>query len=155
MFSGIYRNWFTSSLLVYYPGIRVFMGSIPIRFLQTKLWVDHFPLSELSMDNLPSEIKLQIINFLPLESVKLVMSLNKDLWNLCHSSSHWKNVKLVIDSWNVKTVLANNMLSQCRRVQKTIISSYHPKQANSVLPTFSVILRSLETHILELNWYKK
>ncbi len=39
MFSGIYRNWFTSSLLVYYPGIRVFMGLIPIRFLQTKLWV--------------------------------------------------------------------------------------------------------------------
>ena len=102
------------------------MGWIPIRFLRTKLQVDHFPLSELSMDNLPSEIKLHIINFLPLESVKLVMSLNKDLWNLCHSSSHWKNVKLVIDSWNVKTVLANNMLSQCR------FSTIHSVKAHTV-----------------------
>ena len=90
------------------------MGSIPIRFHQTKLCLHHFPLSELNMDNLPCEIKLQIINYLPLESVKLVMMVNKDLWNLCHGSCHWKNVKLIIDHSNVKALVANNMLSQSR-----------------------------------------
>ena len=65
------------------------------------------------MDNLPSEIKLQIINFLPLESVKLVMCLNKDLWNLCHSSSHWKNARLKISHRNIQMLLEKDILLQC------------------------------------------
>jgi hypothetical protein len=85
----------------------------------TKCWklipVYHFPLSDMIiMDKFPTEVKLQIINFLPLKTVMVVMLVNKELWNLCQISNHWKHVSFQINHRNVKTLVENRTLPQYR-----------------------------------------
>ena len=66
------------------------------------------------MDCLPFEVKLIIINHLPLDAVKALMSVSSDLWHVCQYWACWKNIYLKISHRNIKPVIENRTLLQCR-----------------------------------------
>ena len=66
------------------------------------------------MDFLPFELKLMIINYLPLDTVKAVMTVSSDLWQVCQHWAYWKNSTITVNCENVKSILHNHTLSQPR-----------------------------------------
>ena len=66
------------------------------------------------MDRLPFELKLMIINYLPLDTVKAVMMVSCNLWHVCQYWSYWNNIDLKISHRNVKTLIENCTLLQHR-----------------------------------------
>ena len=66
------------------------------------------------MDCLPFEVKLKIINYLSLDTVKVLMLVCSNLWHVCQYWSYWKYIVLTVDCDNVKNLLDSNALSQQR-----------------------------------------
>ena len=74
------------------------------------------------MDFLPFELKLMIINYLPLDTVKTVMMVSSDLWQVCQHWSYWKNSSITVNCENVKSLLHNHTLSQPRLSKSLLIT---------------------------------
>ena len=66
------------------------------------------------MDFLPFELKLMIINYLPLDTVKAVMMVSSDLWQVCQHWAYWENIHLRISHRNVTSLIENCTLLQHR-----------------------------------------
>ena len=99
------------------------------------------------IDNLPFEIKLHIVNYLPLESVKVIMMVNSEFWNVCQKWANWVNTKLIVDCRNVQIFLDNHTLSQSRfshSLVKVYLSYLEVEQTEDLLTAI------LETKVKKL-----
>ena len=99
------------------------------------------------MNSLPFELKLHIVNYLPLESVKVVMMVNSELWNVCQEWAYWVNTKLTVDYRNAQTFLDDHTLLQSRfshSLVKVYLSYLEVEQTEDLLTAI------LETKVKKL-----
>ena len=99
------------------------------------------------MNSLPFELKLHIVNYLPLESVKVIMMVNSEFWNVCQKWANWVNTKLIVDCRNVQIFLDNHTLSQSRfshSLVKVYLSYLEVEQTEDLLTAI------LETKVKKL-----
>lgn len=102
------------------------------------------------MDCLPFELKLMIINYLPLDTVKAVMTVNSNLWHVSQHWTYWKNTTLTVNCENVESILENHTLSQPRLLNSTSVKVYCYGMSTEVANNLMIAIAASDVSHLQL-----